>query len=463
MAKLKKTMFREYDIRGKVSPDELNEESVEIIAKAHGTMLRKRGIKDAVVGYDYRPTSENFKNIALRGLTSTGINCIDLGMVLSPMMYSAQYYFKTKGGLMITGSHNPNDWSGFKQATDFSHTLVPEEMKEIYTLTISEDFIKGSGRVRKEDFLEAYQKDLLKRVKIAKSLKVVVNAGNGTPGAIVPQILKKAGCEVVELFTNLDWNFPHYFPNPSLVSMMKDTGDKVKEAGADIGIALDGDGDRLGITDEKGQTIWPDRYLIILARQILEKQPGAKVIFDVKCTQALEEDIKAHGGKPIMWKTGHSHIKAKLWQEKAPLAGEFSGHIFFGKPDYYGFDDGVFSALRLLEYLSQQDKTASQIIADTPYYESSPTIHADCADEVKYEVVNKLTQEFKNDGYDVVDINGARVKFKDGWGLVRASSNLPVLVLRFEAKTKKRLQEIMNLFKEKFVKYSEIGKEWKSG
>lgn len=456
-------MFREYDIRGRISPDELNEKSVEIIAKAHGTMLRKRRIKEAVVGHDYRPTSEKFKDVVLQGLTSTGVNCIDLGMILSPMMYSAQYHYKTKGGVIVTGSHNPNDWSGFKQATGFSHTLVPKEMKELYELTVSERFVKGEGEVRKEDFLDVYQADLLKRIKMRRSLKVVINTGNGTAGAIVPQILRKAGCKVIELYTNLDWNFPHYFPNPSLVSMMKDTGNKVKEAEADIGIALDGDGDRLGITDERGQTIWPDRYLIILSRQVLEKLPGAKIIFDVKCTQALEEDIKAHGGKPIMWITGHSYIKAKVAEEKAPLGGEMSGHIFFGKPDFYGFDDGVFAALRLLEYLSHQDKTVSQIIADTPHYESSPTIHVDCADEVKYQLVEKLTQEFKDEGYDVIDINGARVKFKDGWGLVRASSNLPVLVLRFEAQTKEELQKIMDLFKKKFSKYPEIGKEWKSG
>lgn len=463
MANLAKTMFREYDLRGRVSDDELNPKTVEIIAKAYGTMLRKREIKDTVLGYDYRQCSESFRDAFVAGLTSTGVNIIDLGMVLTPMVYFAQYYYKTKGGVMITASHNPNDWSGFKLALDYSHTLVPQEIKELYELTVSENFSQGQGTVKKESCNNAYKKDLLRRIKIAKPLKVVLNTGNGTAGAIVPEILQQAGLKVVELLTNLNWSFPKYFPNPSVIEMMEDTGNKVKEAKADIGIAIDGDGDRLGVTDEEGETIWPDRYLILLARQMLEKYPGAKIVFDVKCSQALEEDIAKHGGKPIMWITGHSYIKAKLWEEDAPLAGEMSGHIFFGKPIYYGFDDAVFAGLKLLEYLSNQNLPFSKIIAGTPYYVSSPTLHAPCPDEIKYQVVEKLTKEFKDGNYEVIDINGARVKFGDGWGLVRASSNLPVLVLRFEAKTQERLEEIIKIFKEKFAKYPEIGKEWKSG
>lgn len=462
--KLTRTMFREYDLRGRVSADELNEKSVEIIAKAYASMLKKRNIKEVVLGYDYRECSEKFRDAFVNGLLSTGINIIDLGMILTPMMYSAQYYYQTRGGVIITASHNPNQWSGFKLALGLSHTLVPEEMKELYETILKEDFpTSGQGSIRRESYQEQYTNDLLKRIKIEKLLKVVFNAGNGTAGPIVPPILEKAGCRVIELYTHLDWNFPKYYPNPSLVEMMEDTGDKVRKEKADLGIAIDGDGDRLGVTDEKGETIWPDRYLILLARQVLEKNPGVKIIFDVKCSQALEEDIKAHGGTPIMWITGHSYIKAKLWAENAPLGGEMSGHIFFGKPDYYGFDDAIFAALKLLEYLSRQKESLSQIIAGTPYYIGSPTLHVECADEVKYKIVEKLTDEFKKEGYEVIDINGARVKFGDGWGLVRASSNLPVLVLRFEAKTKERLEKIMKIFKEKFGKYKEIGKEWESG
>lgn len=463
MANLKKTMFREYDLRGRVSDDELNDKSVEIIAKAYGTMLRKRNITDAVLGYDYRECSERFNEVFIKGLTSTGVDVIELGMILTPMMYSAQYYFQTRGGCMITASHNPNGWSGFKLSLGYSHTLVPEEMKELYGLTVSEDFVVGQGSVKKESFGNTYAEDLLKRVNVAKPLKVVVNTGNGTAGPIVPSVLRKAGCEVIELYTNLDWSFPRYYPNPSLVDMMVDTGKKVLEVGADIGLAFDGDGDRLGVTDEKGENISPDKYLILLARQVLASQPGAKIIFDVKSTQALVDDVLAHGGVPIMWITGHSYIKAKLWEEKAPLGGEKSGHIFFGEPVYYGFDDGPFTALKILDFLSHQNQSFSQIMATVPQYVTTSTLHVDCADEVKYQIVEQLINEFKSEGYEVNDINGARVKMEDGWGLVRASSNLPSLVLVFEAKTSQGVEKIQNIFREKMNKYPEIGKEWHSG
>jgi phosphomannomutase/phosphoglucomutase len=463
MAKLERKMFREYDLRGEVNEEQLNAYTVGIIAKAYGTMLRRRNIVVAVVGHDYRQGSEWIMEVAIQGLAATGVNVINLGMVLTPMMYSAQYHYQAQGGLMVTASHNPSGWSGFKLALGYSHTLGPAGMKELYELTVSEQFATGSGTVRFEDFLADYTTDLLKRVALARSIRVVVNAGNGTASTIVPMILQKAGCEVVELYCNPDWTFPHYFPNPALVEMMEDTGKKVIETGADIGFAIDGDGDRLGVTDEQGQVIWPDRYLILLARQVLENYLGAKIIFDVKCSQALPEDIEAHGGTPIMWKTGHSYIKQKLWEEKAPLAGEMSGHIFFGEPVYYGFDDAVFAALKLAEFISHHEEPLSSIIEQTPYYVSTPALQVACPDEVKYEVVDRLTKEFQEEGYDVIDINGARVNFGDGWGLVRASSNLPVLVMRFEAKTEKRKEELMALFREKFAKYPEIGSEWKSG
>jgi phosphomannomutase/phosphoglucomutase len=463
MAKLERKMFREYDLRGEVNEEQLNAHTVGIIARAYGTMLRQRDIVVAVVGHDYRPSSEWITEAAIQGLAATGVNVISLGMVLTPMMYSAQYHYQAQGGLMVTASHNPIGWSGFKLALGYSNTLGPAGMKELYELTASEQFATGSGTVRSEDFLADYTSDLLKRVALARSIRVVVNAGSGAPGSIVPKILRKAGCEVVELYCDLDWNFPHYYPNPALVEMMEDTGKKVVEAGADIGFAIDGDGDRLGVTDEQGQVIWPDRYLILLARQVLENYSGAKIIFDVKCSQALPEDIEAHGGTPIMWKTGHSYIKQKLWEEKAPLAGEMSGHIFFGEPVYYGFDDAVFAALELAEFISHHKEPLSSIIAQTPYYVSTPALQVACPDEVKYEVIDRLTKEFQDEGYDVIDINGARVNFGDGWGLVRASSNLPVLVMRFEAKTEKRKEELMALFREKFARYPEIGSEWESG
>lgn len=563
MANLNRDMFREYDVRGRVNDEELNKDTIYIIAKAYGTMLRKKGIDVAVVGHDYRQESEWVTERTVQGLVSTGVDVINLGMILTPMMYFAQYHYSAKGGVMVTASHNPKGWSGFKFALDYSKTLGPQEIEELYELTKEkEKFETGSGTVDhpdSEDFLNAYIADMRQRVQITPPIRVVVNAGNGTPGQIVPRILRELGCEVEELYCDLDSNFPHYYPNPALVEMMEDTGKMVVDSKADIGFAIDGDGDRLGVTDERGQIVWPDQYLILLTRQVLESNPGAKIIFDVKCSQALPEDIEAHGGKPIMWKTGHSYIKQKLWDEESPLAGEMSGHIFFGNPEYYGFDDAVFAALKLVEYLSHRRppilrrlwrlalklvehlsyQTMSHVVAQTPHYVSTPALQVKCpADEtkyeeaVKYQVVDQLTKEFKEERFlfnvdleftgdldadqvtdrlhqefrshqlslsqtsrivtqvaserwqivdsgkeyllvkegqainiyeNMNDINGVRVNFGDGWGLVRASSNLPVLVMRFEARTQERVDELQAIFREKFAKYPEIGSEWESG
>lgn len=304
-------------------------------------------------------------------------------------------------------------------------------------------------------------KDLLSRAKITKKFKILVNTGNGTAGIVAPEILKRAGCEIVEHFTNIDPTYPNYTPNPDGTAMMEDTGKQTVDNKCDLGFAFDGDADRLGLVDDKGQTIWPDRYIILLSRLVLSKNPGAKIVFDVKVSEALPEDIKAHGGEPIMWKTGHSYIKAKLAEEDAAMAGEMSGHIFFVQ-DFYGFDDGIFAALKVLEYLSSQEKSLSEVIADTPYYVSTPTIQVKATDEDKYKIVDELVKEFKDEGYRVIDVNGGRVYHQNGgWGLVRASSNTPTLVLRFEAKTEKDLEEIRHIFEEKLSKYPMLG-EWDS-
>ena len=464
MASMEKSMFREYDIRGRESASELNEDSMLLISRAYGTFLQKRGISDVVVGHDNRSTSEAFYNAAIKGLISSGCKVYETGTILTPMLYWAQYYFKVKGGLIVTASHNPVGWNGVKLAFGYSYTVIGEELEEMYNTILSESFAdkEGGKVVKKEDISKPYMEDLLGRVNISKPFKVVVNTGNGTAGLIAPEILRRTGCEIIEHLTNLDPTYPHYTPNPADVNMMEDTGRIVREQGADFGFAIDGDGDRLGLVDEKGEVIWPDRYMILLSRLILKKKPGAKIIFDVKVSQALPEDIEAHGGVPIMWKTGHSYIKEKLKSEGAALAGEMSGHIFFVE-NFYGFDDAIFTALNLLEYFSTQDKKVSEIIADTPYYVSSPALHAACPDDKKYQVVEELTEEFRKEGYDLIDINGARVKFGDGWGLVRASSNEPALVLRFEAKTQEKLEEIESIFREKLSRYDFVAKKWSSG
>jgi phosphomannomutase/phosphoglucomutase len=434
-------MFREYDIRGRVNDEELNATSAEWIGRGFGTFLARKNVEHMVVGYDCRFGSVEIKDGLVKGLRSTGRNVIMIGMCLTPMMYWSQYRFKVGAG--------------------FSSTLVASEIQELYDIIAREDFVAGHGDYTEATIIDDYQNDLVSRVKIKRPLKMVIDTGNGTAGAFAPRIFRAAGVEVIEQFTELDPDFPNHEPDPARTDTVEFLGKRVLKEHADLGMAFDGDGDRFGVVDEKGQVIWPDRYMILLARQVLERQPGGKIVFDVKCTQALEDDIRAHGGVPIMWKTGHSHIKAKLHEEQAALAGEMSGHVFFVE-NYYGFDDGIYSGLRFAEYVSSRSETLSQIMAGTPSYISTPAIQVKCADEVKYQVVEKLTAELKRDFKRVIDINGARVAFDDGWGLVRASSNLPELVLRFEARTPERLQEIKETFRRYLAKYPEADPHWEN-
>lgn len=461
MPVLKRTMFREYDLRGRESEDELNDTSVYHVGKGFAKFLHDRNITQCIVGNDARATSESFHNQAIKALTEAGIDVIDIGTVTTPMSYWAQYHFNVKGLLMVTASHNPAGWNGVKLGSDLSYTLLTAELQEVYDTIVKEDYYTADkpGEVKKVDIKQDYISDLLSRAKITKKFKILVNTGNGTAGLLTPDLLKQAGCDVVEHYTELDPTYPHYTANPDGTAMMEDTAKQTVDNHCDLGFAFDGDCDRLGLVDEKGNIVWPDRYIILLSRLVLSKHPGAKIVFDVKVSEALPEDIAAHGGQPIMWKTGHSYIKAKLAEEKAAMAGEMSGHIFF-VDDFYGFDDGAFAALKVLEYLSTQDKPLSEIVAGTPYYVSTPTIQVKTTDEDKYNVVDALSKEFKEEGYKIVDINGARVYLEGGWGLVRASSNTPTLVLRFEAKTKEQLDKIMALFKEKLAKFPVVSQDW---
>lgn len=459
MATLKRTMFREYDIRGRETGDELNEESVYHIARGFAAILVRQGIQESVVGNDARATSEAFSAQVVRGLTESGINVIDIGTVTTPMSYWAQYHFNVPGLVMVTASHNPAGWNGLKLGTGLSKTLLPDEIKELYSLIEQEAYVSGTGNARKESIADAYIADLVSRARVSRPMKILVNTGNGTAGLFAPKLLRTAGCEVVEHYTEVDASYPHYTANPDGTAMMEDTGVQATKNSCDIGMAFDGDGDRLGLTDEKGAIIWPDRYMILLSRLVLQKAPGAKIVFDVKVSEALPEDIKARGGVPIMCRTGHSYIKSKMAEEGAALAGEMSGHIFFAQ-DFYGFDDAFFAALKLLEYLSAQTKPLSEIVASTPYYVSTPTIQLKTTDEDKYRIVDELVKEFKQEGYKTIDINGARVYTEDGWGLVRASSNTPSLVLRFEAKTEEGLEKIRSLFRQKLQRFPSVSTDW---
>lgn len=462
---MKKTMFREYDIRGRVSEDELNEETVEIIARAYGTLIvRQKKASAAVVGYDSRKCSPDFRDAVVKGLNSVGVSTVDIGMVTTPVFYFSQYLLGMPYGVMITGSHNPDGWSGFKMADGYSSTLLTDDIKQIYELVESKNFTSGKGESSRFDNIkDCYISALKWRVKPEKKLRVVIDAGNGIAGVYAPTLFRAAGFEVIEQFCELDPSFPHHFPNPSDLKSLEMLRKKTLEQQADLGIAIDGDGDRLGVIDEKGNIIPSDRLLMLLSRQILEKKPGAKIVFDVKCSNALIKDIEERGGIPVMWKTGHSYIKRKIKDEKAAIGGEHSGHIFI-VDNFYAFDDALFSGIRLCEYLSHQSIPLSEIMKASRQYYSSPNIQVGCPDEKKYDVIEGITRDFQQEyGEDnVITINGARVNISNGWGLVRASSNVPALVVMFEAEKQEDYLAIKKILKEKLEKYPEVSKEWEN-
>lgn len=465
--KIDPTMFREYDIRGRIDePHGLTPQAIDAIGRAFAVFLKRRGIERAIVGHDARVHSKAVKDLTVQALLSSGINVKEIGQMLTPIFYFAQHYLKEKGGVMITASHNIGQWSGFKHAYDFSTTLLPPEVQEIRQVVEREEFIHGGG-IREvypnADIIEAYTKDALKGIVLGRRLRIVIDTANGTAGPIVPSIFRRAGCEVIEQYTEVSEE-RHHEANPSNLGMLAAMSEGVKTHTVDIGLGFDEDGDRIGTVDERGEIVWPDRILAILARPLLADKKGAKVVFDAKCTEALIEDIKARGGVPIMWKTGHSYIKAKAKEVDADLAGERSGHIFF-LGEHYGFDDAVYAGLKLVEFLSKAAKPLSHFVAELPKYITSPVWHAPCDDVRKYEIVDQLTEEFKTEygAEKVIDINGARVYLEDGWGLVRASSNLPMLVLVFEAKTEEGLKKIEAVFRKKLVRLPQVGKEWVSG
>ena len=454
-------IFRTADIRGRVNDEELNPRSVELLGRAYGTFLKRNGITKSVVGYDNRDCSTSFHAAIVEGLRSTGCDVVSIGMCLTPMLYWSQYYFKSEGGVMITGSHNPSDWSGFKMAKGYSYTIVGDEVQHLRKLIEADDFETGRGDVRIVDIENEFYNDLLSRVSITKPFKVVVDCGNGTAGRFAPKLLRRAGCDVTELYCALDTSFPHHFPDPTIVEHHDDIRKLVKQIGADLGMSFDGDGDRFGCDDDQANIIWADRLMMLWSRSILERDPGAKIVFDVKCSQLLVDDIKAHGGEPVMWKTGHPFIKSKLKETHAALAGEMSGHVFFVER-YYGYDDALYAALRLLEYLSRDGRKLSEVMAELPATVVTPEIRVDAPDEIKYEVSNELAAKFRADGFEVIDIDGARVHFAEGWGLCRASSNMPMLILRFESTSWDGVQHYVDLFREKLSAYPEVSTTWEN-
>ncbi len=450
---IKPTIFREYDVRG-IADDDLTDENVTLLGKGIGTLLGRKGAKNMVVGRDVRLSSKRLRDALIEGLGSTGMNVIDVGVCLTPVNYFGIIHFGADGGVMITGSHNPIDYNGFKISAKGVMPVFGEQIQDILRLIDAGDFEQGRGEVVEKNIIPEYVEMLKSKLKLDKKLKMVVDAGNGTAGLLAPQLWRDMGCDVTELYCEPDGTFPNHLPDPTVPKYVVDLQKKVLEVGADIGIGYDGDTDRVGVIDEKGRMVFADKLMAILSQEVLDKHPGAEIVFDVKCSQALPEVIEKHGGKPLMWKTGHSLLKAKMKEVKSPLAGEMSGHIFYAD-DFYGFDDAVYVSGRLLQILSRTDKTCSEIADAVPGFESTPEIRITATDEDKFDIVSELVQHFKK-SYDIIDIDGARVLFGDGWGLVRASNTQPVLVLRFEAKTRARLQEIIDIFKAKLREYPAV-------
>ncbi|RLG13098.1 phosphomannomutase [Candidatus Pacearchaeota archaeon] len=440
--KISSYIFREYDIRGKVG-DELSEEAVNAIGKAYGTIIKRNGGKKVVCGRDGRNSSPVLQEALINGILSTGIDVVNIGICPTPVMYFSLFTLENvDGGIQVTGSHNPPEFNGFKICIG-KETIFGPQIQKIREIIENENFENGKGKVEEVNIIEDYIEYICKNVNIKKPLKIILDPGNGVCGLTAPEIFKRLGCKVECIFCEIDGNFPNHFPDPVVPDNLKVLRQKVLESNADVGFGYDGDGDRIGVIDEKGNIIWGDQLLIIFAKDLLKKHKGAKIIGEVKCSQVLYQTIEKFGGIPIMWKTGHSLIKNKMKEEKAILAGEMSGHLFFADK-WFGFDDGVYTSVRLVEILSQNEKRLSEYLKDIPKLFSTPEIRKECPDEIKFKVVEKLVKKFKEDGFNVVDIDGARIEFEEGWALVRASNTQPVLVLRFEAESEEFLKKLQN-------------------
>ena len=454
--------FREYDARWLFERD-INESGITNLGKGLGTQIKKHTKKEnprVIVGHDYRSYSEKIKSALKKGLISTGCFIEDLGLSLSPMVYFAQFNLDADAVAMVTASHNENGWTGVKMGIKKGLTHAPEEMNELKEITLNQDFTKGDGNEKKvKNFDKVYKDDLISKNKLKKKIKAVVACGNGTAGIFAPDILRGIGCEVIELDCNLDWNFPKYNPNPEDLEMLHAIVKSVKENGADIGFGFDGDGDRVGVIDNEGNEIFSDKIGLLIARNLSSSHKNSKFIVDVKSTGLYSTDkiLNENQCETLYWKTGHSHIKRKVHNEKALAGFEKSGHFFFNQPLGYGYDDGINSAIQVCHLLNNQDKKMSEIIKELPITYQSPTMAPFCKDEEKYEVVDDMVNEFKKiknqkikidnqEIKEIITVNGVRFSFEDGsWGLIRASSNKPSLVVVTESPTSDLRK--LNIFK----------------
>ena len=435
-------IFREYDIRGNVERD-LTDDVVKDIARAFGTYMVERGKKNASISRDCRLSSDHLRDVVIEGMVESGLDVIDIGVKPTPLFYYSLFNLDVDGGIMITGSHNPGDQNGFKVAFGKA-TLFGEEIQYIRKVIEKKRFVSGKGSVKEYTTIVAdYYNFLRNNIKLNKKLKVVLDAGNGTGGVVALPIMKEMGQDVTGLYCDMDGRFPNHHPDPTVeknIAVLKQT---VLETQADIGVGYDGDADRIGVIDNEGNIIWGDYLMVIFARDILKTRKGATIVSEVKCSKNLYEEIEKNGGKPIMWKAGHSLIKQKMKETGALLGGEMSGHIFFADK-FFGYDDAIYASLRLLEIMGNNNKPLSEYLKDLPKLYSTPEIRIDCPDNVKFQVVKRLTEYYKSK-YKVIDIDGVRAVFNDGWGLVRPSNTGPILVLRFEAESEDALERIQKM------------------
>ncbi|MFP4110166.1 MAG: phosphomannomutase/phosphoglucomutase [Desulfonatronovibrio sp.] len=442
MKEINRDIFRAYDIRGIVDQD-FDSEWVETLGKACGTYFRDLGMDQAVVGHDCRHSSPGYQQDMVRGLQSTGLDVVFLNMVATPLFYFAVKKLGRKAGVMVTASHNPPDFNGFKVWAGDS-TIHSEEIQKIYEIMANGKFAQGKGLAGEYDVVPDYLSYLQAQGPISGPVKVVVDGGNGAAGLVCVKALENAGAEVIPIYCEPDGDFPNHHPDPTVMKNNKDLVSMVKKENAQLGIGLDGDGDRIGVVDENGHMLYGDQLLAVYAREVLEKNPGASVIGEVKCSHLLFNDIEKHGGRPIMWKTGHSLIKAKMKEENSLLAGEMSGHMFFADR-YFGFDDAIYSAQRLVEIVAEKKgKKLSQYLEDWPRTYNTPELRMECPDKIKFQVVS-MAQDYFRKHYNIVDVDGVRITFDDGWALLRASNTQPVLVLRFEAESESRLAEFREI------------------
>ena len=449
---LNQSMFREYDIRGVVELDFPND-VVENLGKAFGTYIsRQKGNVISVSG-DIRETSPILKTNFINGILSTGVSVIDTGMLPTPVNYYSMYHLNTDAAVQITGSHNPNEFNGFKFSC-MNESFYGEKIQLLKNMILNKDFLTGDGTLKKQDIINDYIEMLCSKITIKKKLKVIIDSGNACACITVPQTLKKLGVEVEELYCNVDSSFPNHHPDPTVDSNLKDIISIIKEKDFDLGMAFDGDADRIVVIDENGEIIRSDNLLCLFLPEVV-KSTNKKIIFDVKCSEALERMIVKNGGEPLMWKTGHSLIKDKMKTENAKFAGEMSGHIFFAD-DYYGYDDALYVGLRLLQILSNTNNTLSQLTSEIPKYYSTPEMRIDCKnDDEKFNITKKAVQYFTKN-YDCITIDGVRIKFKNGWGLVRSSNTQPVIVCRFEATSQSELAQMKDLVLTKLSEFGEI-------